>query len=200
MRLGVQGQGRRPLRVLEGVCSRERRRAGIVGGVCGDARQPRVQEDQERRGQVSGNCSTWAFDVEFQQRPLRCWKGWKDRDNGPSNPSSPNSILRMLCWREMGQRGLREKRTIVPTLPSRLQGHNAGVHRDFRLDIFERMEGLERSVRWSRCSILTRNSPLFRLRPVCEVAPEFRTTGLVGGSLLRKALNGAEHDEDETED
>jgi hypothetical protein len=33
-----------------------------------------------------------------------------------------------------------------------------------------------------------------------EVAPEFRTTGLVGGSLLRKALNGAEHDEDETED
>jgi hypothetical protein len=33
-----------------------------------------------------------------------------------------------------------------------------------------------------------------------EVAPDFRTTGLVGGSLLRMALNGAEHDEDETED
>ena len=33
-----------------------------------------------------------------------------------------------------------------------------------------------------------------------EVAPDFRTTGLVGGSLLRKALNGAEHDEDTTED
>src|SRR5208283_5780005 len=33
-----------------------------------------------------------------------------------------------------------------------------------------------------------------------EVAPDFRTTGLVGGSLLRKALNGAEHDEGETED
>jgi hypothetical protein len=32
------------------------------------------------------------------------------------------------------------------------------------------------------------------------VAPDFRTAGLVGGSLLRKALNGAEHDEDETED
>jgi hypothetical protein len=26
------------------------------------------------------------------------------------------------------------------------------------------------------------------------VAPDFRTTGLVGGSLPRKALNGAEHD------
>jgi hypothetical protein len=33
-----------------------------------------------------------------------------------------------------------------------------------------------------------------------EVAPDFRTTGLIGESLLRKALNGAEHDEDETED
>jgi hypothetical protein len=33
-----------------------------------------------------------------------------------------------------------------------------------------------------------------------EVAPDFGTTGLVGGSLLRMALNGAEHDEDETED
>ena len=33
-----------------------------------------------------------------------------------------------------------------------------------------------------------------------EVAPDFRTTGLVGGSLLRMALNGAEHDEDTTED
>ena len=37
------------------------------------------------------------------------------------------------------------------------------------------------------------------VRPA-EVAPDFRTTGLVGGSLLRMALNGAEHDEDETED
>jgi hypothetical protein len=33
-----------------------------------------------------------------------------------------------------------------------------------------------------------------------EVAPDFRTAGLVGGSLLRMALNGAEHDEDTTED
>ena len=33
-----------------------------------------------------------------------------------------------------------------------------------------------------------------------EVAPAFRTAGLVGGSLLRMALNGAEHDEDTTED
>jgi hypothetical protein len=31
-------------------------------------------------------------------------------------------------------------------------------------------------------------------------APDFGTTGLVGGSLLRMVLNGAEHDEDETED
>jgi hypothetical protein len=49
----------------------------------------------------------------------------------------------------------------------------------------DRLDGLldmDRKYRWS------------------EVAPDFRTTGLVGGSLLRMALNGAEHDEDETED
>ena len=37
-------------------------------------------------------------------------------------------------------------------------------------------------------------------RDTCEVAPGFRTAGLVGGSLLRMALNGAEHDEGKTED
>jgi hypothetical protein len=35
---------------------------------------------------------------------------------------------------------------------------------------------------------------------VDEVAPDFGTTGLVGESLLRMHRNGAEHDEDETED
>ena len=39
-----------------------------------------------------------------------------------------------------------------------------------------------------------------RQREGREVAPAFRTAGLVGGSLLRMALNGAEHDEDTTED
>lgn len=33
-----------------------------------------------------------------------------------------------------------------------------------------------------------------------EVAPDFGTGGVVGGSLLRMAWNGAEDDEDETED
>jgi hypothetical protein len=32
-----------------------------------------------------------------------------------------------------------------------------------------------------------------------EVAPDFGTSGLVGRSLLRMVLDGAENDEDETE-
>ena len=33
-----------------------------------------------------------------------------------------------------------------------------------------------------------------------EVAPDFGTIGLVGKSLLRMALNGAAHDQNETQD
>src|SRR5271170_7610194 len=85
-----QGQGRCPLRVLEGLCSRERRRAGVVKGLCRDAEQSRFQEDEELRGKIPGNRAALRDDAEFQGRLMIQWKGWEDRDDGPSSPSIPH--------------------------------------------------------------------------------------------------------------
>ena len=92
---GVKGKAGLLYEFVEGIRPSERRRPGIVEALCRDAGQLRFQEDQKRRGQISGYRAALGDNAELQgRRVVMQWKGWKARDDGPSNPSICHSNLR----------------------------------------------------------------------------------------------------------
>ena len=148
----------------------------------------------------AGHGSQGSYGRPSRDAPQLANKGEEERPSAEQNLNCATAGGRIVRPRRIIPPRSRSRRGAWPRRRSRISRSSASLRSSTKPEgrIFAVSGGGLPS--FSKSNQIEPIAPTPDLRLGLEVAREFRTTGLVGGSLLRMALNGVEHDEDKTED